>query len=121
MLQWREGRLFQKEKKMLVTFSCQAYANVTFFGDVGQALLKMMGYSPSASGSIPADAVPTVLEHLKSKVATTKESSATAQQNSDTDFNDESISLATRALPLLELLKVAAEEKCNVWWKMEGR
>ena len=102
---------------MLITFSCQAYANVTLFGDIGKRLLKMMGYSGNA-GAIPADSLPQVLERLRKAVATEKGSSTTkVGSNPDTDFGDEPISLANRALPLIELLTAAANDKCNVWWE----
>ncbi len=104
---------------MLITFSCKAYANVTLFGDVGQQLLKIMGYKAASSGAISADAVPAVLERLQKAMTYEKERvpSKTAQGNKDADFSDETISLAKRALPLIELLKAAAEDQCNVWWE----
>lgn len=104
---------------MLITFSCQAYANVTFFGEVGQQLLKVMGYNKAASGAIPADSVPAVLERLNQELIKEKVTTSTtgSQTNADTAFSDESISLAKRALPLIELLKAAATDKCNVWWE----
>lgn len=102
---------------MLVTFSCQAYANVTFFGDVGHQMLKLMGYPASASGAIPAESVPAVLERLSKASAKEPATANSGKTNGDTDFSDESISMAKRALPLIELLKAAAEEKCNVWWE----
>ncbi len=101
---------------MLVTFSCQAYANVTFFGDVGQSLIKLMGYSPTASGAIPADSIPMALERLKKTAAV---SGTEMKTNRDSDFGDEAVSLSKRALPLIELLRAAEQEKCNVWWEIK--
>lgn len=104
---------------MLVTFSCQAYANVTLFGDIGQQLLKIMGYGEKTSGIISAEAVSEVLERLTNAVETDSETSnpASTENNADVSFSDEPVSLANRALPLIELLKAASEEKCNVWWE----
>jgi hypothetical protein len=39
---------------MLVTFSCDAYPNTTYFGEVAQTLLKMMGHSSHVSGALVA-------------------------------------------------------------------
>ena len=43
---------------MLVTFTTDAYADITLFGDVALALLKMMGHSATAPGAILAEDVP---------------------------------------------------------------
>lgn len=37
---------------MLVTFSTDAYASITMFGDVALAMLKMMGHSATLPGEI---------------------------------------------------------------------
>jgi hypothetical protein len=100
---------------MLITFSCEAYSNVTLFGDVGLQILKMMGYDGKPSGIISADAVPTVLKRLEKAAAPLKEVSTS--NHADTSFSDEPVSLANRALPVIELLKAAAQDKCNVWWE----
>jgi len=101
---------------MLMTFSCQAYANVTVFGDVGTKLLEMMGCQNAAKGAISADSVPAALERLEEAVEAGKAKQA-PKANQDAAFGDESVSMASRALPLIELLKSAAQEKCNVWWE----
>ena len=55
---------------MLVTFSCNAYANITMFGDVAVRLLKMiMGHSGTVPGALLAEDVPAALEHLEAEVA----------------------------------------------------
>jgi hypothetical protein len=41
---------------MLVTFTTKTYADITMFGDVALALLKMMGYSTKVPGAIKAEA-----------------------------------------------------------------
>ncbi len=96
---------------MLVTFSTSAYSDITMFGDVAVRLIKLMGHSGSVPGAILAEDVQTALERLQSAIQTEKEAS---------ELNDEDgepvVSLAHRALPLIELLTAAAKEKCNVMW-----
>jgi len=43
---------------MLVTFITKAYADITMFGDVAVAMLKMMGHSTTVPGAIVAEEVP---------------------------------------------------------------
>ena len=43
---------------MLVTFTTDAYADITMFGDVALAMLKMMGHSTTVPGAILAADVP---------------------------------------------------------------
>jgi hypothetical protein len=40
---------------MLVTFTTEAYADITMFGDVAVALLKMMGHSGTVPSAIRAE------------------------------------------------------------------
>lgn len=103
---------------MLVTFTTKAYADITLFGDVALALLKMMGHSGTAPGAILAEDVPAALERLKrgieaSKLADTAKKTAEPADDSDAP----PVSLAHRALPLIELFTAAATRKCDVMWK----
>jgi hypothetical protein len=104
---------------MLVTFTTKAYADITMFGDVARAMLKMMGHSDTVPGAILADDVPGALESLKKSL----ESIAATQANGKPkdDARDESgerpVSLAHRALPLIELLTAAARQHADVMWE----
>ncbi len=97
---------------MLVTFSCKAYADITMFGDVAVALLKMMGRSGSVPGALSADEVPAALQRLHSALA------EEAQRNGEIGVAEEepSISLAQRALPLIALLQAAQGAHTHVMW-----
>lgn len=101
---------------MLVTFTCKAYADITMFGDVALGMLKMMGHSETVPGAILAEDVPAALERLKRSIET-----APAQKESRETRGDEPdeppVSLAHRALPLIELLTAAAQQKADVMWK----
>lgn len=97
---------------MLVTFTTPAYADITMFGDVALSLLKMMGHSATVPGALLADDIAPALERLKTGVA------GTAAPAADTD-DDEAppVSLAHRALPLIQLLEAAAKSGKDVMWK----
>lgn len=97
---------------MLVTFTTPAYADITMFGDVALNLLKMMGHSATVPGAILADDLAPALERLKSGLA------KAAPPAADTDDDeDPPVSLAHRALPLIELLEAAAKSGKDVMWK----
>lgn len=105
---------------MLVTFSCDVYADTTYFGDVAQSLLKMMGHSGKVPGAILAEDVPKALERLQRAIEELKEVPApdTSRKESaeQDDWKDKPVLLTDRTLPLIELLSAAAKEKCNVMW-----
>jgi len=105
---------------MLVTFNCEVYPNTTYFGDVAQTLLKMMGKSGDVPGALLAEDVPIALERLKSNIEKLKvESSLKTSSERDAEQNEwkeEPVTLARRALPLIELLTTAAKANCYVMW-----
>ena len=98
---------------MLVTFTTEAYADITMFGDVGLAMLKMMGHSATVPGAIRAEDVPAALQRLTAAVNANP--SAVPVANKDAD--EPNVSLKNRARPLIELLTAAAKDKAYVTWK----
>ncbi|HCE3103142.1 TPA: DUF1840 domain-containing protein [Vibrio parahaemolyticus] len=103
---------------MLITFRCRSYANVTMFGDIALEMIKMMGHSGTVPGSISAQDVPDALSKLNSALSAKN----AAGENRPTDVDDEeeqvepAVSLGRRAFPLIELLKSAIKEECEVMW-----
>ena len=106
---------------MLVTFKTKAYANITMFGDIAVQLIRMMGHSGAVPGVILADDVPEALERLKAAIDEEKRRAAAEppdENGGDDDEDDEPpVSLANRALPLIELLEAAAKRHVNVMWE----
>lgn len=98
---------------MLVTFTTDAYADITMFGDVALNMLRMMGHSATVPGAIRAEDVPEALNRLKAAINAEKSSSLPADRNED----EPAVSMAHRALPLMNLLAAAVKEKSYVTWK----
>jgi len=96
---------------MLVTFSTDAYANITMFGDVAISLLKMMGHSGTVPSAILAEDVPAALSRLTAAIDKVKDITPIK------DTDEVAVSMANRALPLITLLTAAAKAKANVMWK----
>ncbi len=104
---------------MLVTFKTEAYASITMFGDVAVALLKLMGHSGKVPGAMMPEDIPDALQRLKAAVAASPD--ATLDPDGDRERKDEAenehVSLANRALPLIELLTAAADRQKYVMWE----
>jgi hypothetical protein len=98
---------------MLVTFTTKAYADITMFGDVAIAMLKMMGHSGTVPSAIRAEDVPAALSRLKAAV----EAGNTLPPHVDKDTDETVVSTAHRATPLIDLLTAAAKDGCGVMWK----
>ncbi|WP_029407684.1 DUF1840 domain-containing protein [Thiomicrorhabdus sp. Milos-T2] len=100
---------------MLVTFKTKAHAGVTMFGDVASYMINKMGHSGTIPSAILAEDVPEALDLLTKAI---KANSATFTETNNSAWDDDasSISQQSRAMPLIELLKAAAEEKCDVMW-----
>jgi hypothetical protein len=102
---------------MLITFKTPAYADITMFGDVGKALIAMMGHSGTIPGAILAEDVPKALEKLRAAVTHNPDAPLNPHHDDDEDTpSGESVSLSKRALPLMELLEAAARDEKNVMW-----
>ena len=97
---------------MLVTFFCDAYENITYLGDIAQRLLKMMGHSGTLPGAILAQDVPAALSSLQQGIAKQKGNLISSKLIHDEE--EPEISLAHRALPLVNLLEAAKKAECNV-------
>jgi hypothetical protein len=98
--------------RMLVTFRCKAYANITMFGDVAVRLLKMMGHSGTVPGALMPEDIPAALERLKAALAKTEQVAPAGQADED----EPPVSLSHRALPLIDLLEAAARQQTQVMW-----
>ena len=98
---------------MLVTFTTKAYADITMFGDVALTMLRKMGHSATVPGAILAADVPEALSRLTAAIDAEKSSPLLADKNADEPV----VSMAHRALPLINLLTAAAKTESNVMWK----
>ena len=105
---------------MLVTFSCDVYPNTTYFGDIAQTLLKMMGQSGNVPGAILAEDIPKALEclqHAIEKLKTETSLKTSGEEDAEQEvWKEKPVTLAHRALPLIELLTAAAKANCDVMW-----
>ncbi len=99
---------------MLITFKSKAYANITMFGDVGLRMLELMGFGSSIPGAINTEDVPAALVRLTVALAKMPQS---VEPAGDADNDQPTVSLQTRAVPLIELLQSAIAQETFVRWE----
>ncbi|VAW46238.1 hypothetical protein MNBD_GAMMA04-286 [hydrothermal vent metagenome] len=102
---------------MLVTFRTKAHAGITMFGDVASMMLIKMGHHATIPGAILAEDVLVALNRLTSAIEADTDISTETEKNA---WDDQSVSLQSRAMPLIELLKAASEEHSDVIWEEAG-
>ena len=95
---------------MLTTFKCDAYADITLFGDVAQRLGQIL----AEDARVAFDRLNRQLEEKKPTPAATPESADNVQGE---ERDDQAVRFEYRALPLIELLTAAAKKNCNVMWE----
>ncbi len=97
---------------MLVTFTTKAHADIILFGNIAIPLLKMMGHSGTVPGAILAADIPAALNRL----TTALQAGESPPTTEDKEQDDSVVSMAHRALPLIDLLAAAAKNNCDVMW-----
>ncbi|CEK10065.1 DUF1840 domain-containing protein [Legionella hackeliae] len=102
---------------MLVTFYSDAYENIVMFGHIAQHLLKLMGHSGTVPGAIMAEDIPDALSHLQDGLEKENKQQTKPVSTTNNEDDDPIVSLAHRALPLINMLKAADTKKCNIMWK----
>lgn len=96
---------------MPVTFSTEAYADITMLKDDALTLLNMMGHSGTVPSAILSEDIPAALKRLTAAI----ESENTLPLVEDED--EPAVSITTRAQPLINLLIAAAQANADVMWK----
>jgi len=104
---------------VLVTFKTKAYASITMFGDVAVTLIKLMGHSGTVPGALMPEDIPAALERLKAAVAANPDAPLDPEsaKGGEDEAEGSHVSLAHRALPLIELLTAAAKQNEYVMWE----
>jgi hypothetical protein len=114
---------------MLVQFKSSATETITMFNDVAVELLKLMGATGRVPGAFNAEDVPAALARLESAVEKIKrdaqaDRSARPPDNEDRALDEDEdldraapVGTATRAAPLVSLLKRAAAANAEVVWE----
>jgi hypothetical protein len=103
---------------MLVRFSSTATGSITLFGDSAAQLINMLGASGAIPGAISAEDIPAALKRLRQQLQA--QAATPEQRDGDDEDNKErepQIALATRAVPLIDLLERASAGNAPVMWE----
>ncbi len=107
---------------MLIVFKSRAAGDVMMFGDVAYALMEIMGKDPAEKGIVTAEQLPEAIAHLKAAVAQDKAEKPIVDhdervfEKTPEGGKREHVSLARRAVPLIELLEYSLKEAVPVTW-----
>ncbi len=113
--------LFMDRKIMIITFKSRATADTLMFGDVARDLLRVMGKDFDTRGIITLEQLPDAIAALK-KAAEESRSAQRGQPDPDDQDIDRAttpipVSLAQRAVPLIEQLERSLRASQPVIWE----
>ena len=107
---------------MLIVFKSKAAGDVMMFGDVAYTLMEVMGKAPGPKGIVTAEQLPEAIARLKAAVAQDKAEKPVVDhderifEKTPEGGKREYVSLARRAVPLIELLEYSLTEEVPVTW-----
>jgi hypothetical protein len=107
---------------MLIVFKSKAAGDVMMFGDVAHSLMEIMGKDPADKGIVTVEQLPDAIARLKAAVAQDKTVNPAVDhderlfEKTPEGGKREAVSLARRAVPLIELLEYSLKEAVPVTW-----
>lgn len=107
---------------MLIVFKSKAAGYVMMFVDVAHAMMEIMGKAPGPKGIVTVEQLPEAIARLKAAVAQDKAEKPVVDhderlfEKTPEGGKREYVSLARRAVPLIELLEYSLKEAVPVVW-----
>jgi hypothetical protein len=102
---------------MIVTFKSKASGDVIMFGDAAHALMKIMGKDPEPTGIVTPEQLPAAIAALKAAIEESRrQPGPNEEEEAEKPAMTQSVTLAQRAIPLLELLEWAQKKSTPVTW-----
>lgn len=98
----------------MIVFQTKHHADVSMFDHVALQLIGLMGHSGSVPGALTEEEVAGAFENLNDAV------NRPSAQSGDS-WDDDSVSLAHRAQPVLDLLDAAKKHHNHVIWEKSLR
>jgi Domain of unknown function (DUF1840) len=100
---------------MLVQFDSDV-GGLTMLGDTAVQLLRLMGHSGTVPSAILSTEIPAAVEKLERALAQSEPTAPSEGGDDDEHEREPRVSLRQRAYPLIQLLKAAAKQGCNLTW-----
>lgn len=103
---------------MPITFKSKHSPNIVMLEAVARELIKLIGHSGTVPGALGAESIAGALARLEQALTTAPGRSLDAERDGSEDDRDREppVSVAHRALPLIEMLRSAMEEDDYVIW-----
>jgi Domain of unknown function (DUF1840) len=105
---------------MIITFQSRAAGDIVMFGEIAQQMMRFMGKDVANKGIITLEQLPEAIARLRAAVAADKAQRGGAARPAAEQTGDgmelEPISLAQRAVPLIEMLELSLKKNQPVVW-----
>jgi hypothetical protein len=102
---------------VIVTFKSKAAGDVIMFGDAAHALMKIMGKDADPKGIITPEQLPAAIAALKAAIDENRRQPGPDEEaEAEKPAMTQTVTLAQRAIPLLELLEWAQKKNTPVTW-----
>ena len=112
---------------MIITFQSPASGDVIMFGDVAKRMMKLMGKDETDKGIVTVEQLPEAIARLKAAIEEDKQQRAGVSEDDlpqtepdrsrgNAQGSRPYVTLAQRAVPLLELLEWSLKKKKPVVW-----
>jgi hypothetical protein len=85
-------------------------------GDIAVQLLQLMGHSGTVPSAILSRDIPAAVEKLERALAQSSAAAPTGNADGGDNEREPRVSLRQRAFPLIQLLKAAAKQGCDLTW-----
>ena len=103
---------------MLIRFKGEHTGSFIMFGDIAKQLLRMMGTTGNDQGALREEDVPQALARLEAAIKPYQGATESADNEQEEETNN--VGLATRAAPLLDLLRLAKKNGGYIMWQPEN-
>lgn len=102
---------------MLIVFKSKASGDVMMFGDVALQLLDLMGKGRDRQGIVTVEQLPEAIRRLR-RMASESNTGPDKSDDEPDEHGDQRrfVSLAVRAVPLIELLERSLKAETPVTW-----
>jgi hypothetical protein len=100
---------------MLVQFDSDV-GGLTMLGDTAVQLLRLMGHSGTVPSAILSRDIPAALDKLERALAQSSAAESPGDGSQADREGEPRVSLRQRAFPLIQLLKAAAKQGCDLTW-----
>lgn len=103
----------------MITFKSGVCADVMMFRDIAKQMVEIMGKTLEQRGVITVEQMPDAIARLKQAIAEDRrlrEAPPAGEEGEEEDDQRSKVSVAQRALPLIELLECSLREDTAVTW-----